>query len=67
MSNTPWVDRKSVLEITHSARGNAKLSPLDMGYIYFFKNGEAQHFCSDKEAMNFYEKNYQRLNATKPE
>ena len=62
MSNTPWIDKKSLLEITHRGRGAAKLPPVDMGFLYVFKNGETRHCLDDREAMDFYEKNTARLN-----
>ena len=48
MSKTPWVERKSMLEIT-ADRGRAGLDPIDMGYLYIFKNGETRHFSDDSE------------------
>lgn len=65
MSETPWIDKKSMLEITadRSAKG---LEPIDMGFIYKFKNGEARHFLDDMEALNFYDQNKNQLD-TEPE
>ena len=65
MSNTPWVDRKSILEITQQSRGGAGLVPLDMGFLYFFKNGESRHCLDDSEAYDFYAKNKNRLDTKK--
>ena len=62
MSNIPWKDKRSLLDITHQSRGAARLSPLDMGYLYIFNNGETRHFMNDREAYEFYEKNTARLN-----
>jgi len=61
MSNTPWIDRKSILEITQQSRGGAGLEPLDMGFLYFFKNGETRHCSNDSEAYDFYAKHKDRL------
>ena len=60
MSNTPWIDRKSILEITQQSRGGAGLEPLDMGF-YIFKNGETRHCSNDSEAYDFYAKHKDRL------
>ena len=61
MSKTPWVERKSMLEIT-ADRGRAGLDPIDMGYLYIFKNGETRHFSDDSEAYSYYAKYKEKLN-----
>lgn len=61
MSEAPWIDRKSLLDITQLSRGSAGLSPLDMGYLYVFKNGETRHCLDDSEAYDFYAKYKDRL------
>ena len=50
----PWEVKKSLLEIT-ADRGAKGLEPIDMGYMYLFKNHEAKHFLNDEEALRFYE------------
>ena len=57
----PWVDKKSILDITRDARKTAGLEALDMGYVYFFKNKETRHCNNDEEAYQFYDKNKERL------
>ena len=42
----PWVDKKSILDITRDARKTAGLEALDMGYIYFFK--KQKKYCKKK-------------------
>ena len=61
MSKTPWIDKKSLLDITRD-RGAKGLQPIDMGFIYVFKNGETRHCLDDREAYDFYDKNAARLN-----
>ena len=56
----PWEVKKSLLEIT-SDRGAKGLEPIDMGYMYLFKNGETKHFLEDTEALRFYEQHKERL------
>ena len=63
MSETPWIDRRSLLEITQQSRGGAGLVPLDMGYVDVFKNGETRHCSDDSEAYNFYADNKERLDS----
>ena len=65
MSKTPWIDKKSLLDITRD-RGAKGLQPIDMGFIYVFKNGESKHFLDDSEAYRFYEEYKEKLN-TEPE
>tara|TARA_B100000427_G_C15236161_1_gene475648 strand:+ start:191 stop:415 length:225 start_codon:yes stop_codon:yes gene_type:complete len=61
MSNTPWIEKRSLLDITFK-RAAANLTPLDYGFIYVFKNGETRHCLDDREAYDFYDKNAARLN-----
>ena len=60
MSETPWKEKKSMLELTatRSAKG---LDPIDMGFIYRFNNKDVHHFNDDDEAYQFYEQNKERL------
>ena len=54
MSNTPWIEKRSLLDITFK-RASANLTPLDYGFIYVFKNGETRHCLDDREAYDFYD------------
>tara|TARA_B000000609_G_C24175252_1_gene353407 strand:+ start:242 stop:436 length:195 start_codon:yes stop_codon:yes gene_type:complete len=56
----PWEVKKSLLEIT-ADRGAKGLEPIDMGYMYLFKNHEAKHFLNDEEALKFYEQHKEEL------
>ena len=40
MSDTPWIKRISLLEITKHRTGAGGVEPLDMGYLFTFKNGD---------------------------
>ena len=61
MSDTPWIKRISLLEITKHRTGTGGVEPLDMGYLFTFKNGETRHCMDDSEAFTFYANNKDRL------
>ena len=56
----PWIEKKSMLELT-STRSAKGLDPIDMGFIYRFKNKNVHHFNDDSEALRFYEEHKEEL------
>ncbi len=60
MSKTPWTEKKSMLDLT-SSRSAKGLDPIDMGFIYRFKNKDVHQFNDDNEAYRFYEQHKEKL------